>query len=102
LGPSHKIICPTWCPKLVTGLLCPGGPHGHLSGPACMSNCIRREVRLPLDQHVLCSECCKKMSALCLAQVVFYYFVLHSSKLPMVLTIEMARGSTFAARSAWS
>jgi len=28
--------------------------------PAYMPSCIRPEVRLPLDQHVLCSDCCKK------------------------------------------
>ena len=39
----------------------PVGPRVHLSGPACMVSCICPEVRLPLDQHVLCSDCCKKM-----------------------------------------
>jgi len=40
--------------------LCSDGPRVHLSGPACMPSCIRPEVRLPLDQRVLCSDCCKK------------------------------------------
>jgi len=42
----------------VTTLSC--GPRVHLSGPAYMPSCKRPEVRLPLDQHVLCSDCCKK------------------------------------------
>jgi len=33
-------------------------------------SCIRPEVRLPLDQHVLCSDYCKKIYY-CLVQVVF-------------------------------
>jgi len=24
-------------------------------------SCMRPEVRLPLDQHILCSDCCKKI-----------------------------------------
>jgi len=40
--------------------LCPDGPRVHLSGPVYMPSCIRPEVRLPLDQRVLCSDCCKK------------------------------------------
>jgi len=43
--------------------LCPDGPRVHLSGPAYMPSCIRPEVRVPLDQRILCSDCCKKMSA---------------------------------------
>jgi len=60
LVPSQKTLRPTWCPKLVTGLLCPGGPRVHLSGPVYMPSCIRPEVRLSLDQRILCSDCCKK------------------------------------------
>jgi len=52
-----------------------------------MPSCIRPEVGLPLDQRVLCSGCCKNV--LCLAQVVFSYFVLHSSKIPLVLTTKV-------------
>jgi len=52
LGPSQKTLCHTWCPKLVTGLLCPDVPRVHLSGPAYMPSCIRPEVRLPLDQRI--------------------------------------------------
>jgi len=48
-----------------------------------MPSCIRPEVSLPLGQHVLCSDCIKKIY--CLAQVVFSYFVLHSSKIPLVI-----------------
>jgi len=40
--------------------LCPYGPRVHLSGPAYMPICIRPEVRFPLDQRILCSDCCKK------------------------------------------
>jgi len=61
LGPSQKTLRHIWCPKLVPGLLCPDGPRVHLSGPACMPSCICPEVRLPLDQRVLCSDCCTKM-----------------------------------------
>jgi len=63
LGPSQKTLRPTWCPKLVTGLLCPDGPRAHLSGTAYMPNFMRPEVRLPLDQRILCSDCFKKMQA---------------------------------------
>jgi len=58
-----------------------------LSGPAYMPSCTGPEVRLPLDQLVLCSDYdyCKKMYYVCLAQVVFSYFILHSSKIPLVL-----------------
>jgi len=63
LGPSEKTLRPTWCPKLVTGLLCPDGPCVHLSGPAYMPGCIRPQVRLPLDQYILCGDCCKKIKA---------------------------------------
>ena len=42
--------------------LCPDGPRVHLSGPANMPSCVRPEVRLPLDQRVLCSDCRKKCS----------------------------------------
>jgi len=41
--------------------LCPDGPRVHLSGPVYMPSCIRPEVRLPPDQHVLCCDCCQKM-----------------------------------------
>jgi len=40
--------------------LCPGGPRVHLSGPVYMPNSIRQEVRFPLDQRILYSDCCKK------------------------------------------
>ena len=38
--------------------LCPDGPRAHLSGPAYMLSCRRLEVRLPLHERVLCSDCC--------------------------------------------
>jgi len=60
----------------------------HLFGPAYNTSCIRPEVRLPLDQRVLCSDCCKK-NLLCLARVVLSYFVLHSSKIPLVLMTKV-------------
>jgi len=41
--------------------LCPNGPRVHLFGPAYVPSCIRPEVRFPLDQRILCSDCCKKM-----------------------------------------
>jgi len=40
--------------------LYPDGPRVHLSGPVCKPSCTRPEVRFPLDQRVLCSDCCKK------------------------------------------
>jgi len=40
--------------------LCPDGPRVQLSGPAYMSSCIGPGGRPPLDQHALCSDCCKK------------------------------------------
>ena len=49
LGPSQRTLRHTWCPKLVTALLCPVGPRVHLSGPAYKPSCERPEVRLPLD-----------------------------------------------------
>jgi len=60
-GPQ-KTLLPTWCPKLVTGLLCPDEPHFHLCGPAYMPSCTRPEVRLPLDQRVSYGDFCKKCS----------------------------------------
>jgi len=50
-------------PPLATALLCPDGPRVRLSGPAYMPSCMRSEVRLPLDQRILCSDCYKKMWA---------------------------------------
>jgi len=55
-----------------------------------MPSCKRPEVRLPLDQRVFCGDFCKKCRLLCLAQVVFSYFVLHSSKIPLVLMTNVA------------
>jgi len=52
------------CAKRFGGLtvtICPDEPRVHLSCPAYMPNCIRPEVRLPLDQHILCSDSYKKM-----------------------------------------
>jgi len=46
LGPSQKTLRHTWCPKLVTGLLCPDGPRVYLSGPAYMPGCIRPDFHL--------------------------------------------------------
>jgi len=60
MGSSQKTLRSTWCPKLVTGLVCPDGPPVHLSGPAYMPSCIRPKVRLPLDQRILWRDCCKK------------------------------------------
>jgi len=51
------------CAKRVGGSrsrLFPDGPRVHLSDPAYMPSCIRPEVRFPLDQPVLCRDCCKK------------------------------------------
>jgi len=67
--------------------LCPDGTGVYLSGPAYMPSCIRPEVRLPFYQHVLCSDCCKNV--LWLTQVLFSYFVLHRSKIPLVLTTKL-------------
>jgi len=41
--------------------LCSDEPRVHLSGPAYMPRCILTEIRLPLDQRVLCSDCCKNV-----------------------------------------
>jgi len=52
----------TWA-KRFGGLairLCPDETCVPLSGLAYMSSCIRPEVRFPLDQRILCSDCCKK------------------------------------------
>jgi len=67
------------------------GPRAHLSGPAYMPSCIRPEVRFPLDQRILCCVVIvvKKCRLLCLVQVVFSYFVLHSSKISLVLTTKV-------------
>jgi len=54
-----------------------------------MPSCIRPEVGLPLDQRVLCSDCCKNVGYYVYTQVVFSYFVLHSSKIPLVLTTKV-------------
>jgi len=66
--------------------LCPDGPRVHLYGPAYMPICTRPEVRFPLDQRtIFCvAIVVKKRKLLCLAQVVFSYFVLHSNKIPLV------------------
>ena len=69
--------------------LWPEGPRVHLSGPFYMLSCIRPEVRFPLDQRILCSDCRKKRKLLCLAHIVFSYFVLHSNKIPLVLTTKV-------------
>jgi len=74
----------------------PDGPRVHLSGSAYMPICIRPEVRFPFDQSILCSDCWNKCT-ICLAQIVFSYFVLHSSKMPLVLTTKVThlRGLLF-------
>jgi len=54
-----------------------------------MPSCIRPEVRFPLDQRILCSNCKKKRKLLCLAQAVFSYFVPDSNKIPLVLTTKV-------------
>jgi len=114
------------------------GRHIHMSDPAYMPCCISPEVRHPLDQRVLCSDCCKKCTTqgcrgagtrvngvqhlfhilfwnefeavlkwlvfwvrshtffvstislvLCLAQVVFSYFILQGSKIALVPTTKV-------------
>jgi len=50
---------------------------------------LRSEVRLPLDQFILRSDCCEKMYYDYPAQVVFSYFALQRSKLPLVLTTKV-------------
>ena len=65
--------------------LFPDGPRVHLS---YMTSCMRPDVRFPLDQRILCGDCCKKCRLLCLGQVISY-FVLHSSKIPLVLTTKV-------------
>jgi len=52
------------CTKRFGGLtvtICPDEPRVHLSGPAYIPSCVRPEVRLPLDQRILCSDSCKKI-----------------------------------------
>jgi len=45
-------------PEASRSRLCPDGSRIHLS---YMLSCIHPEVRFPLDQRILCSDCCKKM-----------------------------------------
>jgi len=40
--------------------LFPDGTRVRTSGPDYMPSCVRPEVRFPLDQRVLCSDCRKK------------------------------------------
>jgi len=47
----------------------------------------KRLCNLALDQRVLCSNCKKMYNVL--AHVVFSYFILHSSKIPLVLTTKV-------------
>ena len=58
---------------------------------ACVTpSCVHTEVRFPLDQRILCSGCCEKIYyGLWLAQIFFSYFVLHRSKIPLVLTTKV-------------
>jgi len=55
---------------------------------AHMTSCARPEVRRPLDQRILCCDCCEK-NALWLTQPVFSYFVLNRSKKPLVLKTKV-------------
>jgi len=54
-----------------------------------MPSCMRPKVILPLDQRILCSDCCKKCTVLCLAHVTVWYFVLHRSRYLLVLTTKV-------------
>ena len=63
---------------------CPDGPRVHLSG---LVVCVQKS-----DFHlinVFCVVIVKKCRLLCLAQVVFSYFVLQSSKTPLVLPTKV-------------
>jgi len=37
------------------------GPPNAKSTTACTPSCISPEVKPPLGQHILCSDCCEKM-----------------------------------------
>jgi len=52
---------------------------------AYMPSCIHPDVRLPFDQNVFSVMIVVK-KCIMLAQVVFSHFVLHRSKIPLVLT----------------
>jgi len=54
--------------------LCRDGPRVHLTARAYMPSCIGPEVRFPLDQRILCSDCCKvkKRKLLCLSLFSLY------------------------------
>jgi len=54
---------------------------------AYMPSCICPEVRPPFDQNVFCVAIVDK-KCIMLAQVVFSHFVLHRSKIPLVLTTK--------------
>ena len=68
--------------------LCPDGPRIHLSGPAYMPSYVQKS-----DFYLINVFCVvivvKKRTLLCLAQVVLSYFVLHSNKVPLVLTTKV-------------
>jgi len=53
-----------------------------------MPSCIRPEVRLPFDQNIFCVVIVVK-KCIMLAQVVFSHFVLHRSKISVVLTTKV-------------
>jgi len=46
---------------------------------------LRPEVRLPLDQRIVCSDCCKKCRLQCLAHVVFSYLYCIAASCPWCL-----------------
>ena len=85
LGPRGHYLC-------LMGLL-----FSYLGLPTCLV-----EFVLKSDFHlnnVLCSVVVlKKRKLLCLAQVVFSYFVLHSNKIPLVLTTKITHLSSLLFR----
>ena len=48
-----------------------------------------KELAQTKEERVLCSDCCKKCGLICLDQVVFSHFVLHSNKIPLVLMTKV-------------
>jgi len=70
--------------------LCPDGPRVHLSGPAYMPSCVLYVQTS--DFHLINVFCVvivvRKGKLLCLVQVVFSYFVLHSNKIAYLWCLQ--------------
>jgi len=83
LGPSQKTLRHTWCPKLVTVLLSPMGlAFIYPALPTCLVVYAQKS-----DCHFCVVIVVKKL--MYPAQVVFSYFVLYRSEIPLVLTTKV-------------